>query len=173
MSRPSPEEIEAAYIHWRMLQFWSYVDQRGPDECWPWLGGRDTKGYGTFCLHSKKQKAHRLICKLKGRPIPDHLVGMHTCNHKWCVNPDHIEPGTDLENIRAAYRDGLVPKQTGPRPRCRGENAGRCKYPDAIVRSLRSRCANGETLKAVAREYGIPYRYASAIKNGRHRSEAA
>lgn len=32
-------------------RFWTKVDVRGPDECWPWLAAI-TDGYGRFCPHS-------------------------------------------------------------------------------------------------------------------------
>ena len=170
--RPTAEEVEAAYRHWRILRFWSYVEQRGPDECWPWHGGKDTKGYGTFCLHSRKIKAHRLICELIGRPIPAHLVGMHSCDNHGCVNPAHVSGGTNAQNIRDAYARGLVPPQTGPRPQCRGENSGRCKYSDAIIEQLRSRYGRGEKLKDLAQELGISYTYASRLNRRHNRKEA-
>ncbi len=31
-------------------RFWSKVDRRGPDECWPWLEHRKRSGYGQFVL---------------------------------------------------------------------------------------------------------------------------
>ena len=31
-----------------ITRFWSKVDKRGPDECWPWLGHCQKGGYGQF-----------------------------------------------------------------------------------------------------------------------------
>ncbi len=25
---------------------WQYIERRGPNECWPWTGGRSGVGYG-------------------------------------------------------------------------------------------------------------------------------
>lgn len=41
-------------------RFWSKVDKNGDDQCWLWMGGKTTKGYGTFMLHpGKLVMAHR------------------------------------------------------------------------------------------------------------------
>lgn len=46
-------------------RFWSYVDRRGPKECWPWKGGLFTNGYGQFRLGKRKVKAHRCAFELE------------------------------------------------------------------------------------------------------------
>ena len=40
-------------------RFWSKVQIGGPDDCWPWTGSRDEKGYGHFWENGKVVKAHR------------------------------------------------------------------------------------------------------------------
>jgi hypothetical protein len=40
--------------------FWAKVEKRGPDECWPWLGGRHGRdGRGSFTFAGKRYIAPR------------------------------------------------------------------------------------------------------------------
>jgi hypothetical protein len=44
--------------------------------------------------------AHRFAYLEFVGPIPDGLVLDHLCRNKKCVNPDHLEPVTNAENLR-------------------------------------------------------------------------
>jgi hypothetical protein len=92
------------------IDYWSNVDQRGPDECWLWTGRLDEHGYGR--VGKRSIPAHRIAYEECVGPIPDglhtdHLCHTHdvscpggaSCLHRRCVNPRHIEPVTRKENI--------------------------------------------------------------------------
>lgn len=84
-------------------RFYRYV-ARQRNGCWNWTGGT-TKGYGSFsAVGRKKVYAHRFSWELHRGPIPDGLVIDHLCRNTRCVNPDHLEPVTQLENVRRAVR---------------------------------------------------------------------
>ena len=69
--------------------------------CWRWVKGLTTVGYGHFSIASVYYQAHRLLYILRfGADIPAGLFPDHLCRHRWCVNPDHLEPVTHRENIR-------------------------------------------------------------------------
>jgi hypothetical protein len=74
------------------------------DTCWLWLGARSSGGgrgprYGSFRVRDQNYKAHRYAYELLVGPIPKGLTLDHLCNVKHCVNPDHLEPVTNRENI--------------------------------------------------------------------------
>lgn len=83
--------------------WWSKVDRRGPDECWPWTAGTDKDGYGKFAvgLGGKAQihmRAHRFGYLALVGPLTDGQVVCHTCDNPPCCNPTHWFAGTALEN---------------------------------------------------------------------------
>lgn len=79
--------------------FWSYVDRRGEDECWPWTGSRSGKGYGRWHVGGGSVAAHRIAWASVHGSVPDGLVLDHLCRNTSCCNPRHLEPVTNRENI--------------------------------------------------------------------------
>lgn len=68
--------------------------------CWEWSGGRDTHGYSQWGLDRRSAGAHRWAYEHFVGPIPDGLVIDHLCRNRACVNPAHLEPVSNVENIR-------------------------------------------------------------------------
>lgn len=74
------------------------------DTCWVWTGSRDKRGYGRVNVgNGVIRLAHRIIYELYKGKIPKGLVLDHLCMNQPCVNPEHLEPVTQLENIKRAY----------------------------------------------------------------------
>jgi hypothetical protein len=75
----------------------------GEDECWIWEGSVSPNGYGEFWLDGVKQFAHRVAYKLFVGPIPEGLQVDHVrergCVNRNCVNPAHLEPVAQRENL--------------------------------------------------------------------------
>lgn len=75
-----------------------------PDGCWEWRGEHGKNGRARIAKridgHLYKKYAYRITYEALHGPIPDGLEACHTCHTPSCVNPDHIVPGTHLENIR-------------------------------------------------------------------------
>jgi len=88
----------------RAQRFWSRVDRNGPapevdpalGPCWLWTGAVAADGYACFL---RDVKAHRFAWELRHGPIPDGLVIDHLCRVRHCVNPAHLQPVTNAENI--------------------------------------------------------------------------
>ncbi|WP_223375195.1 HNH endonuclease signature motif containing protein [Gordonia bronchialis] len=68
----------------------------GPDlECWLWQGAVDPRGYGKY----DTKRAHRLVYEERVGPIPDGMVLDHICRNRLCVNPNHLDPVRQGENV--------------------------------------------------------------------------
>lgn len=81
-------------------RFWSFVDRRGPDECWEWTGGRDPDGYGIFSDRDRHSvRAHRFVIVLVTGEQPVDKV-LHHCDNPPCVNPAHLYQGSQFDNER-------------------------------------------------------------------------
>ena len=99
-------------------RFWSKVDVREPNECWPWLGKRCKRGgYGVFSLRGDNDvKAHQIANFLiNGWPEDPALYSLHTCDNPPCCNgADHLFYGTHGDNMSDAASKGLIGMQLHP-----------------------------------------------------------
>ena len=77
--------------------FWAKVEKT--DDCWAWRGRINSDGYGRHYLSTGDVAAHRLAYELCVGPIPKGLTIDHLCRNRGCVNPGHMEPVTNRENV--------------------------------------------------------------------------
>lgn len=97
-------------------RFWRKVEQRGPDDCWPWLGVKNYAGRGQVYLPipldvlggaKKRAYAPGVAWELtSGQKIPAGHVCAHRCDNPTCCNPNHLFVATQRENIRDAMKKG-------------------------------------------------------------------
>lgn len=142
-------------------RFWTKVDVRGPDECWLWIAGKFSVGYGAFVLNGKTRGAHCVAYELLVGPIPeglqlDHLChnadsscpGGKECQHRRCVNPAHLEAVPRRTNI---LRGSAPSAANGRKTHCVN---GHALTPENVY--MRKRQSGGrsckECLKIVRRE---------------------
>lgn len=78
--------------------FWKNVSIQNPDECWPWLASKTSRGYGQIKL-DRHSLAHRIAFELIKGKIPDGLQIDHLCRNRSCCNPSHMEAVTQRENV--------------------------------------------------------------------------
>jgi hypothetical protein len=74
-------------------------------DCWIWEGCKCNLGYGQFQTDWAKElgtiKAHRIayhLFKDSFLPTSRDKVIMHLCDNRICVNPEHLQLATQLEN---------------------------------------------------------------------------
>ena len=146
MTKPIPELTAK-----QKRNFWRKVDVRGPDECWPWLGGSRDGRYGIVWVGGAF-KAHRVSMALDGRDPLD-LRACHHCDNPPCVNPAHLFAGTDMDNSSDKYRKGRG---------IRGETQGLAKLTESDVIAIR---ADNRVQRIIAAEYGVSDMTISHVKS--------
>lgn len=75
--------------------------------CWLWTGTVSNNGYGLLMVRrdipgkwrQRKVLAHRAVYEASRDLIPNGLTLDHLCRNRLCVNPDHLEPVTLVENV--------------------------------------------------------------------------
>jgi len=86
------------------------------DECWKWSGYKDARGYGIISSRKKgnksPEKAHRVSFELTHGPIPLGMVVMHKCDNPECTNPNHLELGTQKQNMKDCSSRGRLNKRS-------------------------------------------------------------
>ena len=142
-------------------RFWSRVDRRGYDECWPWLWGCNGQGYGTFYAKAgelgfdrdRQPGAHRVAFYLIHGRWPEPFA-LHGCDSPPCcnaVNPAHLHEGNvalNAQEMFARNRQGSCVRS--------GEGHARAKFTDEQVREIRARyAAGGIFFTELAAEYGV------------------
>lgn len=97
--------------------------------CIRFTGHLDGEGYGRIMVARVKYMAHRLSYSLNNGPIPDGYVVRHKCDNPSCINPEHLEVGTQADNIADKVSRGR---------QARGSGAGRAILTEESVREIRS-----------------------------------
>ena len=126
--------------------------------CWLWTGAKTCDGYGKLEVHGRTVYAHRLAYEHWHEPIGDGLRILHKCDIPECVNPDHLQPGTQADNVADMYaknRQVIL----------RGEYHGSAKLTAAMVYEIRLLSAK-LTHRELAKQYGISYAQVGRIVRG-------
>ena len=89
------------------------------DGCWEWRGRRSEKGYPLISIERlglRHARAHRVMYEeTTGNILGDRII-RHTCDNPPCINPSHLEPGTNADNTRDMMERGR--HHTHGRTRC-------------------------------------------------------
>ena len=82
-------------------RFWPKVKKT--NRCWKWTGA-GTPTHGRIFTHFEDGRsvatyAHRVSWVLHFGPIPAGMQVLHSCDNGFCVRPDHLFLGTQIDNI--------------------------------------------------------------------------
>lgn len=114
----------------QVANFWKKVDKSG--DCWLWQGAAFGYGYGAMRVGKTIVGAHRVAYVIANGPLEANRLVRHKCNNPPCVNPAHLELGTQFDNMADRYAvERLV------RPGDRMAKGGKC--PNA----LKTHCPKG------------------------------
>lgn len=145
-------------------RFDGYVDRRGDDECWPWMGPVVRSGHGQVWDGTRNVAAHRYALAAAGVAI-DGKLACHRCNNPSCVNPRHLYAGTYQNNIDDAIASGI--KFGNPAPK--GEANYNAKLTEDAVAQIRCRYRPRDRMngtRALARQFGVSQMAVSKIVRG-------
>lgn len=142
---------------------WKKIEQRGADECWPWIASH-SKGYGAFRYGDKQYKAHRVIYAITNggidwsAPDSNYAKGfvLHTCDNSLCCNPKHLYLGDIWDNMR-----DKVERKRQSRLRTTAV------FTLEQAATIRSELNEGKTRRELAEKYGVAYSVIKDIKRGR------
>ena len=92
----------------RLLSKIAYEPNTG---CWLWMGSCGPDGYGQMSHRERGRslrRAHIVSFELHKGRVPAGFVLDHKCRIRCCVNPDHLEPVTDRENVLRGVGRGAI-----------------------------------------------------------------
>jgi len=131
-------------------RFFRHIEKT--DSCWIWNGRLVGKGYGMIGIGGKGAKqvlVHRLSYEIHKGEIPEGTVIMHKFDNPRCVNPEHLEAGTQSQNIKDAFvRGRKINLPSG----LKGETHGASKLNNEIVLAIR---ASKDKYNYLAERYGV------------------
>lgn len=121
--------------------------------CWEWLGYLDRQGYGVSSnvRVPNTQAVHRISYTLLVGTIPEGLTIDHECEVRHCINPEHLNPCTIIENIMAGAERRRLRLWQGPQATA------------AQLRRAKGICPSGHVLAEVGT---LP-----RLKNGKRKDE--
>lgn len=85
-------------------RFWSKATPEPNSGCWLWTGAHVWNEYGVIRVDRKAVYAHRYSYETLVGKVGDGLQLDHHCRTRSCVNPQHLEPVTQRENLRRGDR---------------------------------------------------------------------
>ena len=99
-----PRSRRARWLSPEEKLFNNFVEEDGllSTRCWIWTGARNRRGYGQiYTTYGRNWLAHRLSWEFHNeRTIPPGLCVRHKCHRPGCINPAHLELGTQADNGR-------------------------------------------------------------------------
>lgn len=126
-----------------------------PEDHWTWAGKFDQDGYSRLSLGGQWIGAHRFACELLNGPRPGRAHVRHLCGpNPWCVNPNHLAWGTNLENMADRETDGNT---------LRGGRSPRSKLTEEVVLAIYRSTDTNANLAAL---YGVGTTTVQHIRSG-------
>jgi len=116
--------------------------------CWFWNASKERGGYGRFWDGNSYCKSHRYSYRFFVGEIPENLCVCHTCDNRWCVNPEHLWLGTYYDNAMDCVKKG---RHTD----ARGFKNGRAKLTVKDIENINKSHFDGVSVAEIAKKFGV------------------
>lgn len=155
--RRSSNDVRLRFTGWDEVV---RISELGP--CWEWRGLLSNKGYGKLVdATGRIVAAHRLAYAEWVGPLGPDIFACHRCDNRKCINPDHIFPGTNAENLH----DMRVKRRSA-----NGTRNARAKLTDSDISQIRSLHEAGTiTHRELAARFDCSRSHVSRILRGVNR----
>lgn len=115
--------------------------------CWEWQGARTHFGHGVLSFRGRTMIASRAaLVAWRGANYDDPFSALHLCDNPPCINPQHLTPGTSLDNARHMAERGRL---------SRGARVHNAKLTGDAVVAIRKAYQQGESPYALAAKYSV------------------
>jgi len=155
------------------LELFYRQQEKKDNGCWDWTGVQNNIGYGFIGFRhidpgtGEPQKGpggmmttHRLAFMIEHNRLPTQRNVNHTCHNKLCLNPAHLQEGTQREKLDAMVRDGITGTNVRGISNSKQERRD-YKYTEAEIQWIRSASTD-----EIAAKYGITRRRAGSKRYG-------
>lgn len=153
--------------HSDIERFYRFIDKRGPNECWPWLGAKYPYGYGKFSIRHDLFRANRIALFLRTGIDPGELKALHSCDNPPCCNGAHIFGGSKADNTHDMCKKGRQGDHRAKNP-VKGETHPASRLTANQVRTIRLRYAEESVSQDdLGTEFGVSRQHIGDIVNRR------
>ncbi len=115
--------------------------------CWVWTATKlNVRGYAEPTIGGRRRVVSRLALEASGVEIPPGHFACHDCDNRACINPAHLFPGTQADNIADAVSKGRM---------ARGTRHGKAKLAPDTIHEIRRRHEAGTPTLRLARDLGL------------------
>lgn len=132
------------------------IDDSGCFICTSHASNGNKYNHIRFKMNNKNVLAHRFVYQECFGEIPDGLVVRHKCDKPKCINPEHLELGTDGDNVRDMVSRGR---------QARGEKNGNSILKESDIREIRFLLSKGYSCVEIGKMYKTAAPNISNIKN--------
>ena len=142
-------------------RFWSFVGNTDSGDCWLWTGSLSSHfAQARLSYKNKTLLAYRVSYELHKGTIPKGKIIRHMCDNPSCVNPEHLEIGTQADNVKDMIDRGRAKYP----PVKHGSQHPRAKLTEDQVAEIRQ---SSETGVELARRFNVSTSAISVIRNNK------
>lgn len=142
-------------------KFMRFVMPEPNSGCWLWVGAAKASGHGKIRIDKKYLQAHRVFYVLfNKKEIPEGMVVRHKCDVSCCVNPLHLEIGTQADNLKDMHDRNRNKQPFGER-----HSSAKLKTSDVV--EIKMAFINGTSVADLMKKYNISSGALRGIKNGK------